>query len=199
MNRYTLIAEDYSTTIEGYRQILSKSKAETGILVTEKTARGALSRIERHSFDLVVTDLEFCDENRGGLDIIRAASAPTIAHSRFRRRRWVQAARIAGADGYVLKDPLGTDLGEAAEAVLNGKTWFENILDIVGLDTWSETPLKARHYDALRAIGKSATAEEAASQLNVTRQTVYNYRQEICNSLHLESTAEIDRLAEKLT
>jgi DNA-binding NarL/FixJ family response regulator len=192
-----LIAEDFPGMINYNRRMIKKSSVPTSNVISEQRAEDALQRIRSYSYDLLVTDLEFRGEEANGIRLALEADCPVVVYTRHREFRWFQSARMAGADAYVVKDRNGgKTLETAIRAVLGGDTFFsEQVTEYASENASPAENLKDRHYDTLFAIGRSGTIEEAANQLGVTKQVLYNYRSQIRKRLGLESTRQVDQIA----
>lgn len=188
-----LIADDHPAR----REITWIRLEESSIPVSPSqcgTAEETLSRIRSYDYDLLVTDLRFEEEDIGGIRLIDENGGKSVVQTQYRARYQFQSSLIAGADGYVIKfDPM-SELLKAVRIVLNGGSYYSD--KAVSESVVGKNDLEERHRNALFAMARHGTKQSAAEELGISLQSLYNYRTQIRNRLGLDSTKQVDRVAQ---
>ena len=110
---------------EGFLAMLAEYLTESGdfeIVGTAQTGSAALQMIQSNAPQLLITDLSMPDLT--GLELIEQIKAqypnlPTVILTLFDTSRHRQAAKQAGADGFVSKQQMDTDLLPALQQITN--------------------------------------------------------------------------------
>src|SRR5207302_1055340 len=120
-----LLADDHGIVRDGLRAVLA---TESGVEVVGEEADGeaALAAIEKLQPDVAVLDVQM--PKLTGIEVARklAAQARTsvVLLSMHKEDSFVQAALLAGASGYVVKEDAARDLTAAIRAVARGDTYL---------------------------------------------------------------------------
>jgi two-component system response regulator DesR len=107
---------------------------------------------------------------------------------------WIspQAARTAGAHGFVSKDWSADEVAMAVRMVGKGMTVFGRREDA------PETPLSGREREVLGLIATGATNKEIAERLFLSPHTVKEHASALYRKLGVKNRAEATRRAERL-
>jgi two-component system response regulator DesR len=190
-----LLAEDQAMVRGALTALLS---LETDIEVIGAAADGeaAWRDVQRLKPDLLVTDIEM--PGLTGLELaqrVQRHELPTkvVIVTTFARAGFLRRALDAGVCGYLLKDAPAEHLAEALRQVHRGGRAIDPQL---ALEAWSEhDPLTDRERRVLRLAGEGLSANEIATQLNLSHGTVRNYLSEAIGKLGVGNRIEAYRLA----
>ena len=121
-----IIAEDHTILREGLKALFS-SDSDLKVVGEAKDGRAAIMCAETLAPDLFLMDLSMPQMN--GLDAIKEIKKKSpqikiIALTVHKTEEYVLATLQAGADGYVLKDAIHSELGMAIKNVLMGKRYL---------------------------------------------------------------------------
>lgn len=191
------IAEDHEITRLGIQSVLMRDPAyET--CGEARDGRTAIDQIRMLKPDLAILDVGLPQLN--GVEIARQAlrHRPDLSVIIFTEIESEQSMRNAldfGVRGFVLKsDPVG-DLLKAANAVLQGKTFFSPRLEDLHL---SKTKARHRRHgltgkerEVLQLIVEGKGIKEAARLLFISVKTVETHRSHIMRKLGAHSTARL--------
>lgn len=163
MNPVALIVDDNIDLAENLREILED---EGWTCETVNSGEAALERLNKQSFDVVITDMKM--EGMSGLDVLRSVSTrwpqtPVIVVTAYTRERTVEAAHQEGAIE-VLSKPVDLDtLLDTVKRLIESKSRVllvededelrSNLVEI--FDIWSNF-----------SVAAVATQQEALSLIN---------------------------------
>jgi DNA-binding NarL/FixJ family response regulator len=112
---------------------------------------------------------------------------------------YVKQAVRAGASGYVLKDSPATEIIQAIDAVLAGKTFFSAGLAARMIQAQSmQTPLERltpRELDILDALAEGLSSKQIALQHGLSVRTVETHRLNLKRKLDIDGQAELIKFA----
>jgi DNA-binding NarL/FixJ family response regulator len=152
-------------------------------------------------------DLALMDVGMSGMSGIELAA---LFHERFPAIRvlmlsmhdnveYVRQAVRAGASGYVLKDSPATEIIQAIDAVLAGKTFFSAGLAARMIQAQSmQTPLERltpRERDILDALAMGLSSKQIAQQHGLSVRTVETHRLNLKRKLDIDGQAELIKFA----
>lgn len=154
--------------------------------------------------DIMLVDLGLPDGN--GVDLIRKLKvshpdAEAMVVSVFAEEKKVVSAIRAGASGYLLKDMLSEDIGEAMLEVLAGGSpispsiarYILKALSVKGVASGSgediET-LSARELEVLNLIARGYNRKEIGTLLHLSLHTVVSHIRKIYRKLEVHSCNE---------
>ena len=113
----------------------------------------------------------------------------------------MQAALLAGAAGYIVKQAADVELLTAIRAVHRGRTFVDLTRpsrDPQGLpqpDNGQPKPLSQREAQVLRLLAQGHTNQAAANRLAVSVKTIETHRKRLSEKLGLKNRAELFRFA----
>jgi two-component system response regulator DesR len=190
-----LLAEDQAM-VRGALTALLSLETDIEVLGAAPDGESAWRELQRLKPDVLVTDIEM--PGLSGLELaqrIQRYELPTkvVIVTTFARAGFLRRALDAGVCGYLLKDAPAEDLAEALRKVHRGGRAIDPQL---ALEAWSEQdPLNDRERQVLRLAGEGLSANEIASQLNLSHGTVRNYLSEAIGKLGVGNRIEAYRLA----
>jgi DNA-binding NarL/FixJ family response regulator len=125
-----LLVDDHLLIREGIRRIVEEN-ADLRVVGEMRNGLELLDALKTVQPHLIVLDISM--PHLGGIEATRLikASHPDIKVlilTLHNRREYVDQARLAGADGYLLKDELDKELLLAIEALRQGRTYLSPLL-----------------------------------------------------------------------
>jgi DNA-binding NarL/FixJ family response regulator len=125
-----LLVDDHPLVRQGVRKILAK-KSELAVIGELPNGLELLDCLNKRLPHLIILDISM--PHLGGIEATRRikSSHPEIKVlilTLHNRREYVDQARLAGAEGYLLKDELGKELLSAIETLRRGGTYLSPLL-----------------------------------------------------------------------
>jgi two-component system response regulator NreC len=189
-----LLVDDHSLVRRGFRRILED---EADIEVTGEASSGeeAIQQAGKLRPQVVVMDCALPGIN--GLETTRKILAThpktlVLMLSMHAEDTWVSQALNAGARGYVLKNAMDLELGDAIRRIVAGETVVDAQLS--GQQTLKgerNTGLTTRELQILQMICAGKSNKEIASELELSPNTVGVHRANIMDALGIHKTAEL--------
>ena len=195
------VADDHAIMVQGLGRLL---EGEAEIVATASDGQQLVERARQHRPDIIVSDINM--PGMSGLDAMRRLKADGV-RSKFifltlhTDSRLASEAMRAGASGYLLKHAAAEELIEAIHAVMAGHTYLtplmtRDVLLAIGEPDGVQSPaLTPRQLDVLRLIAAGKRMKEIASELNISVRTVETHKQDLLQTLNLETTADLIKFA----
>jgi DNA-binding NarL/FixJ family response regulator len=201
-----VICDSHPMWIDAVEQVLRR----IGIRVVGKTTSTgeALSLVEEHRPDLLITELEGDTGERGGLTLIERARAAvpglrSIVLSMHHEAQVIDAALAAGASAYVVKTAHPEDLASAVRQAfshsvyLAGRPAVSPAPVVAPAPTVDDSPgLTRRELEILRLVAEGHSNAQLARMLWVTEQTVKFHLSNIYRKLDVANRTEASRWAQ---
>ena len=196
-----LVADDHAIMVQGLGRLL---EGEAEIVATASDGQQLVERARQHRPDIIVSDINM--PGMSGLDAMRRLKADGL-RSKFifltlhTDSRLASEAMRAGASGYLLKHAAAEELIEAIHAVMEGHTYLtplmtREVLWAIGQPDGVQSPaLTPRQLDVLRLIAQGKRMKEIANELNISVRTVETHKQDLLQTLGLETTADLIKFA----
>lgn len=190
-----VLAEDQAM-LRGALAALLRLEDDLDVVGEAADGEQAWREVQRHSPDLLVTDIEM--PHLTGLDLAQriqrhGLATKVVIVTTFARAGFLRRALDAGVQGYLLKDAPADRLADALRTVHHGGRAIDPQL---ALEAWGEAdPLSDRERQALRLAGEGMAANEIAAQLNLSHGTVRNYLSEAIGKLGAGNRIEAYRIA----
>jgi DNA-binding NarL/FixJ family response regulator len=189
-----LLVDDHSLVRRGFRRILEH---ETDIEVTGEASSGeeAIQQAKLLRPQVIVMDCALPGLN--GLETTRQIlhSDPQILVlmlSMHSEDTWVSQALHAGARGYILKNAMDLELGDAIRRIVAGETVVDAQLSgRESLKGERNTGLTTREVQILKMICDGKSNKEIAAELDLSPNTVGVHRANIMDALGIHKTAEL--------
>ena len=198
-----LLVDDHTIVRRGFAAFIAQAPdlelvAETG------NGETAIKLAQTHLQALVVVDLGL--PGLSGIETIRRIlqrqpEARILAFSQHEDSVFIGQALQAGALGFVSKGASPELLQEALRALGRGETFIEEHVAerlSIGMRRRSDSPLQAlstREFEVFCLLAAGQTVMAAARQLALSPKTIANYATQIKLKLHVDSLAELARLA----
>jgi DNA-binding NarL/FixJ family response regulator len=183
MTRVFLV-DDHEIVRRGIAELID-AEQDLEIVGEAATARQAVGRIAATVPDVVVLDVHLPDGN--GIDVCRAvrsanAAVRCLILTAFDDDRAADAAVLAGASGYVLKDIRGNRLVESIRAIAAGRSLIDPAMArrVVGRIEEAnpanrELDLTHRERQVLELVAAGLTNRQIGERLELAEKTVKNY------------------------
>ena len=196
-----LVADDHAIMVQGLGRLL---EGEAEIVATASDGQQLVERARQHRPDIIVSDINM--PGMSGLDAMRRLKADGF-RSKFMfltlhtDSRLAAEAMRAGASGYLLKHAAAEELIEAIHVVMKGHTYLtplmtREVLWAIGQPDGVQSPaLTPRQLDVLRLIAEGKRMKEIANELNISVRTVETHKQDLLQTLGLETTADLIKFA----
>jgi DNA-binding NarL/FixJ family response regulator len=196
-----LVADDHAIMVQGLGRLL---EGEAEIVATASDGQQLVERARQHRPDIIVSDINM--PGMSGLDAMRRLKADGF-RSKFifltlhTDSRLAAEAMRAGASGYLLKHAAAEELIAAIHAVMEGHTYLtplmtREVLWAIGQPDGVQSPaLTPRQVDVLRLIAEGKRMKEIATELNISVRTVETHKQDLLQTLGLETTADLIKFA----
>jgi DNA-binding NarL/FixJ family response regulator len=196
-----LVADDHVIVAQGLGRLL---EGEVEIVAIANDGQQLVERAREHRPDIIVSDVNM--PGMSGLEAMRRLKADGL-RSKFifltihTDARLASEAIRAGASGYLLKHAAAEELIDAIHAVMDGHTYLtplmtREVLWAIGQQDGVQTPaLTPRQLDVLRLIAQGKRMKEIASELNISVRTVETHKQDLLQTLGLETTADLIKFA----
>jgi DNA-binding NarL/FixJ family response regulator len=184
-----LVADDHQLFVDGVKLILKK---HPDVQVVAEAGDGAslLSLLKETAIDLVITDLSM--PGMKGIELVKAIKqkhpqVKLLVVTMHNEQEIISEILQAEAEGYILKNSGKTEMLEAVDDLMNGKTHYDKeVLHLLvqkikkEKQTVTKTkPLTERELQILSLIVKEFTSKEIAEQLGISKQTVDTHRMHI--------------------
>ena len=188
-----LVVDDHDVVHWGFRLLLTE-QAWVERCVSARSAAEALDLAKRYEPHVALVDL-FVGEDSGAVlcENLRR-EVPQTRVLLMSGAGWIspQAARTAGASGFVLKDWSANDITMAVRMVGKGMTVFSPRSE------QPSTPLSEREREVLTHMASGATNKEIAERLFLSPHTVKEHTSALYRKLGVRNRAEAVQRAERL-
>ncbi len=183
------LADDQALVRSGLAALLGSL---AGLEVCVQAADGAslLAALKTTTVDVIISDIRM--PRLSGIELLRALRAegnltPVLLLTTFDDPGLLQAARAAGAQGYLLKDAAPEELRSAIETLAGGGTRLAPISLHAGRAS-SQEPARAaqlspRELSILRLVAGGYSNKEIGRALNISDGTVKNHLTDILAKL----------------
>lgn len=210
MRRYRIVlADDHALLRQGLKKIID-GKSDLTVVGDVGDGIALLSLLKKVRSDMVILDISM-PKLRG----IEATCEIKKLHPRVKVLiltmhkdvEFLHQAIAAGADGYLLKEAMDTELFSAIKKLRNGESYIcSKLLDMVAHD-WVQMSqgnrksandkliLSSREREVLKMLAEGKTSKEIADLLFISTRTVEHHRANIQCKLNLKKTADLVKYA----
>jgi DNA-binding NarL/FixJ family response regulator len=210
MAKYRLIlADDHALFREGLKLVLEK-RSDIAVVGEANDGFELLSMLKNNAPpDLIILDISM--PRLRGIEAIREIKyihekAKILVLTMHKDENLLCEAFIAGADGYLLKENVTTELFGALDAVLRGEGHISSLMDQELKGAWinffqkqkpmmPDDRLTVREREVLKLVAEGASNKQIADNLNISVRTVDHHRARIMAKLNLKGAAELVRYA----
>ena len=180
-----LVVDDHAIVLDGIKSLLAEIEY-IEIAATATNANEALTLLKQNKAELVITDI-----NMPGMDglefikTIRSDFPPTkiIVLSLHDEAHFVRNIIKQRVQGYILKNDTSSELVEAVQRVLAGKTFFSSKISQVMMEQInspaSEKLLTERELEIIKLIAEENSSKQIADKLFISERTVETHRKNI--------------------
>jgi DNA-binding NarL/FixJ family response regulator len=203
-----IIAEDHRILRELLARFLSE-RNDTEVVAEAENGLEALRCVEEFRPDLVLLDLSM--PKMDGLSVLRkikrrSPETRVLVLTMHDSRDYISEALQAGAEGYCLKEDLGSqELSTAIQSVLSGKNYLSPGISEDATHTYIQT-MKAqksrsrdfvtqREKEIIKLIGEGYKNKEIADFLGISVKTVEKHRSNIMRKLHVHTASALTAIA----
>lgn len=206
-----LLVDDHDVVRLGLRTLLG---AALDVAVVGEASDGseALVLDERLVPDVVVMDLSMAgmDGATATRELVRRRpGARVVVLTMHDEEEYLIPLLEAGAQGYVVKSAVTTDLLPAVRAVAAGRVFVRPAAARVLAEGWTRRAandgaqarydtLSGRERDVFRMLAQGYSAAQIGERLFISAKTVDTYRRRINEKLGMQDRAELVRLALRL-
>ncbi|PWK53634.1 response regulator transcription factor [Pleionea mediterranea] len=190
-----LIAED-QTLLLGALKSLLELEPDFNIVATANNGKDALSELQHHQPDILLTDIEMPEKT--GLDLAeyikqQDLSTKVIIMTTFARSGYLRRAMDSGVKGYLLKDSSSEELAKAIRRIHQGKKVIDPELIT---EAWDQVdPLTDKERQALKLASDGFSTESIAKKMHLSPGTVRNYLSNAASKLNAKNSIEAARIA----
>ncbi len=188
-----LVVDDHDVVQWGFRVLLGEQRWVERCVAASDAAE-AIEQARRLEPDVALVDLFLGGESGAELcEEIRSAS-PRTRVLLISGAGWIspEAAKAAGAAGFVHKDWSAADVARAVRMVGKGMTVFAPQTET------SPASLSEREREVLGLLARGATNKEIAARLYLSPHTVKDHTSAVYRKLNVRNRAEAVRRAERL-
>ena len=192
-----LVVDDHPIVRQGVRTAFADSK-RVEIVGEADNAEDAQSSVELLQPDLVILDIRL----RGSRSGIEVASKLREAHpdlkivvlTNYAQEPYLKAMIKAGVDGYLLKDTPPSQIVEAIDMILEGRSVYSNSINsrlVSGyLREQGVSDLTAREAEVLQLVADGLTNEQVAQKLSVGQKAVQMHLTNVYSKLGVSRRTE---------
>jgi DNA-binding NarL/FixJ family response regulator len=188
-----LVVDDHAVVQWGFRLLLGR-QPWIGRCTAASTTEEALEQAERDPPDVALVDLFLGERSGAELCAVLREQSPRTRVLLISGVGWIspEAAKAAGASGFISKDWSAEEVANAVRMVGRGMTVFARQAE------GPATALSPREREVLELIGEGATNREIAERLYLSPHTVKDHTTVLYRKLGVRNRAEAARRAEQL-
>ncbi len=188
-----LVVDDHDVVHWGFRLLLTEQPWVERCL-TASGAEDALDLARRYEPHVALVDLFLGEDSGAELCELLAREAPSTRVLLISGAGWIseQAARTAGAHGFVSKDWSADEIASAVRMVARGMTVFAPRPDSPA------TQLTDREREVLVLMATGATNREIAGRLFLSPHTIKEHASSLYSKLGVRNRAEAVQRAGRL-
>jgi two-component system response regulator NreC len=199
-----LVADDHALMREGIRALLGLHE-DIDIVGEASEGKEAIDKSRELMPDVVIMDIAM--PGLDGLEATRRirkknATVKVLVLTQHDNKEYILSAIKAGADGYVPKKALGSELVTAIRTVYKGDSFLYPSAAAVLIEDYlrqvEEEPydqLTAREREILKLIAESHTSREIAERLFISLKTVLGHRTKIMEKLDIHNRTGLIKYA----
>lgn len=194
-----LIVDDHPLVAEGLRRLLESQFQSVDVIVRFSEV---LQTVQNSRPDIVLLDISM--PGRGGIETARQIreqwpDIKIVFVTMHTEAVYVRQAMLTGAQGYVLKASVVSELLDAIRTVLAGKIFLSPLVERPEAPPLNpartRAPLSPKQREVLQLVAIGRSDKEIAAFMNISVKTVEFHKSSIRQRLGLHSTAELIRYA----
>ena len=193
-----LLADDHRVLRTGLKLLLS-SQEDFQVVAEASDGQEVLSTLEKGGVDMVLLDLSM--PGMGGIEClehIREEKYPVkvLALTMHSEQQYIREVMLHGANGYLCKDSLDTELFQALRSVAAGRRYLSEKDAHVLLDSLIDEPqegaeLSTREQEVLSLLVRGYSLSVIAEKLYLSVKTVSTYKTRLMVKLGCTQKAEL--------
>lgn len=199
-----LLADDHTLVAEAFKQLLEPEYSVVGTVTDGRTLLAVAPKLNP---DIILLDISMPLLN--GLDAGRRLkqAMPAVKLIYLTVNEDPQLAAEAfrlGAAGYVVKSAVASELFQAIQEVLKGKSYVSPLVTKALVDSLKNPKhrhgsekLTARQREVLQLLAEGHAMKQVAATLDITPRTVAFHKYRIMEELGFKTNAELIRFAVK--
>ena len=199
-----IIADDHAIVREGLKQIVAEEK-DMLVCGEAEDAVSLMELLKKEKWSVVVLDINM--PGKSGLEALKDIKQfypelPVLILSMFSEDQYGLRAIKAGASGYLKKVSAPTELVVAIRKIVSGRKYInsslaEKLAESLGNENnnFLHDKLSDREYQIMCNIALGKSAEEIASELSLSINTIYTYRNRILEKMSMKSNVELTQYA----
>lgn len=187
------LVDDHQMFLDGMVAILSQ---ENNIEVSfiEKTAKGALEKLNTTIPDLIISDISMPEMN--GFEFIKIVKKKFPEIKVLIVSMYKSHQSFENVEGFLLKDSDSTEFILAINTIVNhGKKYFGTEKKTEDDFIFNKSILSEREKEIIRLISDELTTDEIAEKLFLSKRTVETHRKNIFFKLQVKNIAGMIRKA----
>ena len=200
-----ILADDHKIVLEGLKNLL---KPEFDLVATVEDGRALLKAQKQLNPDVIVADISMPLLN--GIEAVRQIKkadphVKVVFLTMHPDVTYAAEAFEAGASGYVLKHSASSELVNAINDALKGRTYVTPMIAGELMEDYREglpprdfhKKLSLRQREVLQLLAEGKLAKEVAGILNISTRTVEFHKYKMMESLGIKTSAALVQYAVK--
>jgi DNA-binding NarL/FixJ family response regulator len=192
-----LLADDHTLVAEGIARLLEK---DFDLVARAENGREMIEQAQASKPDLILADISMPVLN--GVEATRQLKrimpdVRVIFLSMHSDVQYVSDAFRAGGSGYVLKRSAPSELPEAINEVMAGRTYVTPMIQANPVESSDKQRdvLTTRQREVLQLVAEGYSAKEIANTLRISVKTAEFHKAGIMQKLGLHTTADLTKYA----
>lgn len=193
-----LLVDDHRVLRTGMKMLLS---SQTDFCVVDEASDGqeALDKLAGMSVDLVLLDLSM--PGMGGIECLREIRSrnyqvKVLILTMYSEQQYIKEVMLQGADGYLCKDSLDSELFQAIRTVADGGRYLGAKESYLLIDSLIKEPpemveLSKREREVLALLVHGYSLSVIAEKLYISIKTVSTYKTRLMQKLGCTQKSEL--------
>ncbi len=203
-----VLADDHAMFRRGVKRIIEEIP-DMAVVGEASDGFELLNLLKRSTPNLVILDISM--PNLRGIEATKEIKmihpgVKVLILTMHKDREYLYHALSAGAEGYLLKEDLDTELVTAISTIRKGKTYLSPLISSQLQDllvqeyqgTGSQSlmeNLTTREKEIIKLIAEGKSSREIADLLFISNRTVQHHRANVMRKLNLKKTADLVKYA----
>lgn len=193
-----LLADDHRILRTGLKLLLS-SQGDFHVAAEASNGLEVLEMLKTTAVDVVLLDLSM--PVMGGLDCLkeikkRKLPIKVLVLTMYSEQQYIKEVMTQGADGYICKDTIDTELFRAIHTVMNGRRYLSEQDAHTLLNSLIDSPkepvdLSSREQEVLTYLVHGYSLSAIADTLHISIKTVSTYKSRLMQKLGCSSKSEL--------
>lgn len=195
-----LVVDDHAVVRAGVHYFIADIP-EMEIAGEAANAQEAIRLIRSNEYDIVLLDIAMPDKS--GVEVLKQIkrekpALPVLMLSMHPESRYAVQVLRSGADGYVQKEALATELVKAIETILQGHKYISYaVAELLTADPANaengalHESLSAREYEIFYKLSQGEAVTDIAKELCLSVKTISTYRTRVLQKMSMTSNADI--------